>query len=82
MKPRMNEGLGALIEKSVNSATPRDGFAAELLVALKEMPVLPVSTDKDPSSVVRWLVPGAVVGTLGVATAMWYGINRRGRRTS
>lgn len=82
MKTRMNDVLGALIDESVNSASPRDGFAAELLVALKEMPVLPMTGDaKDRGASLRWVVPGAaVVGTLGASAALWYGLNRRSRR--
>jgi hypothetical protein len=83
MRTRINDVLGPLIDESVNSASPRDGFAAELLAALKEMPVIPVTGDaKESGALLRWVVPGAVVGTIGASAALWYGLNRRSRRNS
>jgi hypothetical protein len=81
MSPRVNDFLDAMISESVNTASPREGFAAELLMALREMPVLPVGHDPaEPTFQLRWIVPGAVAGTLGAAGVVWFGIARRHRR--
>jgi hypothetical protein len=83
MTSRTNDVIGSLIDETVNSASPREGFATELLLALKDMPVLPVVPDAAGPSYARWIVPGAAVaGALGTAGALWYGLSRRSRRRS
>jgi hypothetical protein len=83
MTSRTNDVIGSLIDETVNSASPREGFATELLLALKDMPVLPVVPDATGPSYARWIVPGAAVaGALGTAGALWYGLSRRSRRRS
>lgn len=80
MTSRTNDVIGSLIDETVNSASPREGFTTELLLALRDMPVLPVVPDATGPSYVRWIVPGAVAGALGTAGALWYGLNRRGKK--
>jgi hypothetical protein len=82
MTSRSNDVIGSLIDETVNSASPREGFTTELLLALRDMPVLPVVPDAAGPSYVRWIVPGAVAGALGTAGALWYGLNRRGKKRS
>jgi hypothetical protein len=84
MTSRTNDVIGSLIDETVNSASPREGFTAELLLALKDMPVLPVVPETAPGkSYVRWIMPGAAVaGALGTAGVLWYGLSRRTKKRS
>lgn len=84
MTSRTNDVIGSLIDETVNSASPREGFATELLLALKDMPVLPVVPDATSGPAhARWILPGAAVaGALGTAGALWYGLSRRSKRRS
>jgi hypothetical protein len=83
MTSRTNDVIGSLIDETVKSASPREGFTTELLLALKDMPVLPVAPDAPGPAYARWIVPGAAVaGALGTAGALWYGLSRRSKRRS
>ena len=83
MSGRVNDFLDRVVTDGVNAVSPREGFAAELLLALKEMPVLPVPNDSSDSHLQpRWILPGAVAGTLGAVGAVWFGITLRNRRRS
>jgi hypothetical protein len=82
MRSGAKDVIGALIDETVNSASPREGFTAELLLALKDMPVIPIPSDAGGGvSHLRWIVPGAVAGVVGTAGALWYGLNRRSSRS-
>ncbi|MGH2788921.1 MAG: hypothetical protein ACRDJV_13620 [Actinomycetota bacterium] len=81
MRSSAKDVIGALIDETVNSASPREGFTAELLLALKDMPVIPIPSEAGGVSHLRWIVPGAVAGVVGTAGALWYGLNRRSNRS-
>jgi hypothetical protein len=58
--------------------SPRPGFSAELLVALRGTPAFPVPIEHEHRGMSRWVVPGTVAGAVaGAAGALAYGFGRR-----
>lgn len=66
------------IARSLRDVRPREGFAAELILALShDLHDLSVLTDTAGKSRTRWLVAGAVAGVMSATGAVVWGARRR-----
>jgi len=76
MTPSLDHAIGT----ALGSYSPRPGFAAELLEALRRASAVHMYETSAPGSVrTRWLLAGSLAGVAGAASAA-YGVMRLQRR--